>query len=436
MIIILTGPTDPHADAVIERLERRGAEYLRFDEGDYPARANLSFGCAPDGRTATILRTQERTVDLERVSTIWRRRPSPPEPPAAVQDPAWRRYVELECEAMLTAVWHTLPCRWLPAPTSVLRRADLKPLQLKLAAELGLELPPTLITSDPQAFLDFYREHDGDLVSKLLGTALTKALGGSQLARFTQRVTRRDVGYADSIRYAPMIFQAYVPKQVELRITVVGEQVFAAEIHSQKANRTRVDWRRYDMTHTLIIRTPCRTTSGAAARAGAAARPPLRRHRHGAHPRRQVRVPRDQPQRPVPVDRDEHGAADQRRDLRPAHGARGGLSAQEDDDMNSEISKTTIEILDEMVRLAGERLSPRDGERRLRQVARDKQGVELDVLWEQEAMNSGVHYDALLRVPGQGTVSVGYCPDRGVPGRCGARSAGARTRCCASTRSA
>ncbi|MCY0991327.1 TIGR04500 family putative peptide maturation system protein [Nannocystis sp. ILAH1] len=83
--------------------------------------------------------------------------------------------------------------------------------------------------------------------------------------------------------------------------------------------------------------------------------------------------------------------------------------------MNSEISKTTIEILDEMVRLAGERLSPREGERRLRQVARDHRSVELDVLWEQEAMNGGVHYDALLRVPGQGTVSVGYCPDRGVP---------------------
>ena len=250
MIIILTGPIDPHADAVIERLERRGAEYLRFDEADYPSRASLSFGCSPDGGSSTVLRTQERTLDLERVSTIWRRRPAPPEAPPAVQDPAWRSYVELECEAMLNAVWHSLSCRWLPAPTSVLRRADLKPLQLKLAGELGLELPPTLITSDPQAFLDFYREHDGDLVSKLLGTAMTKALKDSHLARFTQRVTRRDVGYADTIRYAPMIFQAYVPKRVELRITVVGERVFAAEIHSQKANRTRVDWRRYDMTHT------------------------------------------------------------------------------------------------------------------------------------------------------------------------------------------
>jgi putative peptide maturation system protein len=83
--------------------------------------------------------------------------------------------------------------------------------------------------------------------------------------------------------------------------------------------------------------------------------------------------------------------------------------------VNSEISKTTIEILDEMVRLAGERLSPQEGERRLRGVARESQGVELDVLWEREAMNGAVHYDALLRVPGRGTVSIGYCPDRGVP---------------------
>lgn len=82
--------------------------------------------------------------------------------------------------------------------------------------------------------------------------------------------------------------------------------------------------------------------------------------------------------------------------------------------MNSEIGKTTIDILEEMVRLAGERLSPQAGERRLRHVARENPGVQLDVLWEQEAMGA-VHYDALLRVPGWGTVSVGYCPDRGVP---------------------
>ncbi|NJR75066.1 MAG: hypothetical protein HC773_18390 [Scytonema sp. CRU_2_7] len=44
----------------------------------------------------------------------------------------------------------------------------------------------------------------------------------------------------------PNDFQAYIPKRLELRITVVGQQVFAAEIHSQETNHTRYDWRRYD----------------------------------------------------------------------------------------------------------------------------------------------------------------------------------------------
>ncbi|HEY5865570.1 MAG TPA: hypothetical protein VI542_08485, partial [Candidatus Tectomicrobia bacterium] len=68
--------------------------------------------------------------------------------------------------------------------------------------------------------------------------------------RYTELVTKRDIGYAHAIRYCPMIFQAYVPKQIELRITVVGRQAFAVAIHSQATNHTRFDWRRYDQDHT------------------------------------------------------------------------------------------------------------------------------------------------------------------------------------------
>lgn len=67
------------------------------------------------------------------------------------------------------------------------------------------------------------------------------------------------MGYATALRFCPVIFQAYVPKLFELRITVVGKQVFAAEIHSQQANHTRHDWRRYDNYKTphLPHQLPC-----------------------------------------------------------------------------------------------------------------------------------------------------------------------------------
>ena len=79
-------------------------------------------------------------------------------------------------------------------------------------------------------------------------------------------VSRRDVGYAHAVRYCPIIFQAYVPKRVELRITVVGERVFPAEIRSQETNHTRHDWRRTTTfkTHLRPARAAAPTSSGGA----------------------------------------------------------------------------------------------------------------------------------------------------------------------------
>jgi glutathione synthase/RimK-type ligase-like ATP-grasp enzyme len=86
-------------------------------------------------------------------------------------------------------------------------------------------------------------------VSKLAGFSFRTA-AGTTFARYTEAVSTRDIGHVRSVRYCPIIVQAVVPKRIELRITVVGRRVFAAEIHSQASNHTRLDWRRYDMFET------------------------------------------------------------------------------------------------------------------------------------------------------------------------------------------
>src|SRR6185295_16367444 len=53
-----------------------------------------------------------------------------------------------------------------------------------------------------------------------------------------------------SMRWSPLILQEYVPKHVELRVTVVGGEIFPAEIESQGSARSRDDWRRYDLART------------------------------------------------------------------------------------------------------------------------------------------------------------------------------------------
>jgi glutathione synthase/RimK-type ligase-like ATP-grasp enzyme len=99
-----------------------------------------------------------------------------------------------------------------------------------------------------------------DGFSKFQGAAITKVLSNPVVPRsadadeewsaFTRPIRRRDLAYHRTIRYAPVIIQEYVPKLLEVRATVVGSQVFAAAIHSQRSHRTRHDWRHYDFDRT------------------------------------------------------------------------------------------------------------------------------------------------------------------------------------------
>lgn len=253
MILLLTGTEDEHATIVARKLAQRGADYLWFDPAQFPAQAQVSLSYATTGGLRRLLHLNGKTLDLGRITAAWDRRPHLPVPHEELTDNLIRNYVERETKEFVSDLWHTLDCLWIPAVSSKVYRGQYKASQLKLAAELGFEIPPTLITNSPQEFLEFYRQHNGNIVSKAfyLGTTHTgvQAEEGSWDV-YTEVVSNRDVGYAQAIKYCPVIFQAYVPKHVELRITVVGQQVFAAEIHSQQTKHTRHDWRRYDLRHT------------------------------------------------------------------------------------------------------------------------------------------------------------------------------------------
>jgi hypothetical protein len=245
MILILTETRDKGADPVERMLRERGARVARFDTGDFPSRAEVALSYTAEGTSQCTLRVGEDAIDLSGLTAVWDRRPKAPAADAAIGDKAVRDYVEEECKTFLQGVWSCLDCRWVPARRPVVLGAQLKCSQLKTAAGLGFELPPTLITNSPHDLLEFYRRHNGSVVSKVVGFPVVYAKQET-FGRYTQLVSKRDVGYAGAVRYCPLIFQARVPKSVELRITVVGRAVFAAEIHSQASNQTCVDWRHYD----------------------------------------------------------------------------------------------------------------------------------------------------------------------------------------------
>ena len=201
MILILTQTFDPHADHLVQMLTARGAEFVRFNPADFPARASLSVGYAPDGKMRSFLRLGKTVVDLAQLQSVWSRRPRPPVPHDQIQDAASREFVTQDCQTFVQDLWNALPCRWLPGHPAAIQRAQLKASQLRVAAELGLELPPTLVTNSREEFLDFYNQHNGNIVSKLAGYAFDRTLGEAGFHRFTEVVSKRDIGYASSLQY-------------------------------------------------------------------------------------------------------------------------------------------------------------------------------------------------------------------------------------------
>ena len=226
---------------------------VRFDDKPFPARVSISLRCSTGNQVRHEVFADDLPAALHEVRSGWDRRPRTATPPDHVTDALLRAHIDREASYFLDDVWETLPCSWLPARRSLIRRAEHKASQLQVAARLGFDIPPTLITNDPRALLEFYREHRGEIVSKSFmypAVAAEPGVTSNYWIARTEPVFRRDITHADSVRDCPVIFQAYVPKRVELRVTIVGRRLFATEIHSQDTNRTRYDWRRYDLAHT------------------------------------------------------------------------------------------------------------------------------------------------------------------------------------------
>ena len=225
------------------RLREQGIEVTRFNTEDVPTRARIVLHLSSEG-PAGRLEIGGRHVNLSEIESIWYRRPGLPEPSKGITDPAdWDFAVDESDEALL-GLWRILDCTWVSRPDA-LNAASYKPAQLRVAADIGLEVPKSLITNDPEEARAFGESENGAIIVKPLRFGLVRETEEYQDVVFTQPVRAEDASSGmESVALCPCYFQEYVPKDVEIRATVVGKEIFAAEIHSQQAPEGVHDWRR------------------------------------------------------------------------------------------------------------------------------------------------------------------------------------------------
>lgn len=237
---------------MIIALERKGQEAIRINTDEIPesARISMAWDNEQPFEAAIDVLSNGRTMMASAVRSVWWRRPGFFGLPAELS-PQECEFATGEIEHALSSLWTSLDCYWISEPERI-RRASWKGEQLLRARRLGFEIPRTLVTTDPDEAREFFYGCGKRMIFKVMTDPY---LGAVSLSRkdpdlvvdpyqvTTTVVTEADLDMLDSVRIAPCLFQEYVPKKVELRITVIGGELFAAEIHSQEREETSVDWR-------------------------------------------------------------------------------------------------------------------------------------------------------------------------------------------------
>jgi glutathione synthase/RimK-type ligase-like ATP-grasp enzyme len=222
MILIVSFLDNDHVERVREHLR---APAVVVDTSWFPASLGLDarFGAREESLRFTL--PDGEKLDLVEVGAVWYRRLRPLGLHDDLVDETARLFAWSESNEALLGVWYALDCFWMNPPTAD-EVAQRKVRQLQVARRVGLSIPETLVTNQPAVARDFVERHGP-------GQVIRKAFRNiAQAPRETTLVREEDLTMIDAVRYAPVIFQRYVPVELDLRVTVVEDDVFAAAIRS------------------------------------------------------------------------------------------------------------------------------------------------------------------------------------------------------------
>lgn len=252
MILIITNKEDVHPSPVIDLLTARGVPFFRLNTEalltdyifDWQANADecdFRIECPLNGLT----------VRGSEITAIWERRPELPEQLSVTNTPEIDKHNREEATGFLQFLRFFL--KDIPSIGSIVydRVASSKMLQLKIAREIGFPIPPTCFSNRKEDIVRFADGREWLTLKSIENASIWDEENDREYVFYAQKVAVQALTDIPEQAFSQTVsfVQEYIDKAFELRITVVGEQVFACKIDSQRqsSNTGKIDWRQgYD----------------------------------------------------------------------------------------------------------------------------------------------------------------------------------------------
>lgn len=240
-LLILSNKLDMHADWVVDKLysEVPAENVVRLNTEDLLTNSEFLF----NGECLNFtIKDSNRCFEASEIASVWYRRPETALIPDAIHE-SNKAFVTGEIEQVIDALYYaTAESSFWVNPRLKARMSANKIQQLRHAREIGFRVPKTLITSSPVAAKEFLRSNMPICIKRIGNGIIEK--DGVELPFFTVLLNDDErLSYLDNVEVCPTFFQEYIDKLFDVRVVIVGEDIFAVEIHSQRDSLSKRDFR-------------------------------------------------------------------------------------------------------------------------------------------------------------------------------------------------
>jgi glutathione synthase/RimK-type ligase-like ATP-grasp enzyme len=217
-ILILGDATDAHAAHLKQALEQAGVWVNYLNIRQFPSQLQLSW--QPQQQQGNLYLPGGIQLAFDQIKSIFWRSLYPVQIPAL--DDAYQHRIAInDSMSALQTLFKACPARWVNSWQAYQFHKE-KPLQLSTASQLGVTIPGTLITNNPQEVIAFCESYKKTIFKPVYGGAHTQPITAAHLE--PQRLK-------EVLSIAPVTLQEFI-SGTNIRTYVIEDQVYGAEIRT------------------------------------------------------------------------------------------------------------------------------------------------------------------------------------------------------------
>lgn len=249
--LVISYQGDAHVELLMRKARDRGINAVLWDVSKYPANGSVSLEI-DNNSTDSRIWVDGEGYDTSDIQGVWWRRPGGAQ--SGGPKSRMRQYISVESEFVVRSLRDFLVgSSWISDPEAT-RLACRKPVQLYHASQVGLKIPATCVTNSPDALLSFLESMKGrGVIMKPVGSAFMPLDPDGQNNTSNNKVVYTKIvdpavllENIGMVKNCPVIFQEAIPKDYDVRVTVVDHEVFAASIRLEGFDDpANLDWRNH-----------------------------------------------------------------------------------------------------------------------------------------------------------------------------------------------